>query len=107
MPRIVVFMNKIDTVDDPELLDLVEMELRELLNKYDFPGDEIPIVRGSSKPEEACDPGGTGFGWFRHRGRAASSVASQAGRTLAGIEAIVARLAESAAGHARAGTRVA
>ncbi|MBI3410737.1 MAG: elongation factor Tu [Planctomycetes bacterium] len=50
VPRIVVFLNKIDTVDDPELLDLVEMEMRELLSKYDFPGDEIPIVRGSSKP---------------------------------------------------------
>src|SRR5437588_1331618 len=56
VPRIVVFMNKIDTVDDPELLDLVEMELRELLVKYDFPGDEIPIIRGSSKP--ALDSGG-------------------------------------------------
>src|ERR1700719_223001 len=56
VPRMVVFMNKIDTVDDPELLDLVEMELRELLVKYDFPGDEIPIVRGSSKP--ALDSGG-------------------------------------------------
>src|SRR5258708_7875889 len=50
VPCIVVFMNKIDTVDDPELLDLVELELRELLTKYDFPGDLIPIVRGSSKP---------------------------------------------------------
>jgi elongation factor Tu len=50
VPRIVVFLNKIDTVDDPELLELVEMELRELLSKYDFPGDEIPIIRGSSKP---------------------------------------------------------
>jgi elongation factor Tu len=50
VPRIVVFMNKIDTVDDPELLDLVELELRELLTKYNFPGDEIPIIRGSSKP---------------------------------------------------------
>ena len=50
VPCIVVFMNKIDTVDDPELLDLVELELRELLTKYDFPGDVIPIVRGSSKP---------------------------------------------------------
>src|SRR5271170_937688 len=50
VPRIVVFMNKVDTVDDPELLDLVELELRELLTKYEFPGDEIPIVRGSSKP---------------------------------------------------------
>jgi len=50
VPCIVVFMNKIDTVDDPELLDLVELELRELLTKYEFPGDDIPIVRGSSKP---------------------------------------------------------
>ncbi len=50
VPRIVVFLNKIDTVDDPELLDLVEMELRELLSKYEFPGDEIPIIRGSALP---------------------------------------------------------
>ena len=49
VPRIVVFMNKVDTVDDPELLDLVEMELRELLTKYEFPGDEVPIIRGQSK----------------------------------------------------------
>jgi elongation factor Tu len=48
VPRIVVFMNKIDQVDDPELIDLVEMELRELLSKYDFPGDDIPIVKGSA-----------------------------------------------------------
>jgi elongation factor Tu len=48
VPRIVVFLNKIDTVDDPELLELVEMELRELLSKYEFPGDEIPIIRGRS-----------------------------------------------------------
>src|SRR5204862_4521968 len=50
VPNIVVFLNKIDTVDDPELLDLVELEMRELLTKYDFPGDDIPIIRGSSKP---------------------------------------------------------
>src|SRR5437763_2582460 len=50
VPRIVVFLNKIDTVDDPELLELVELELRELLTKYEFPGDTIPIVRGSSLP---------------------------------------------------------
>src|SRR2546421_525568 len=54
VPCIVVFLNKIDTVDDPELLDLVELELRELLTKYDFPGDAIPIVRGSSKPALDC-----------------------------------------------------
>src|SRR4249919_1807854 len=48
VPRIVVYLNKVDTVDDPELLELVEMEIRELLNKYEFPGDEVPIVRGNS-----------------------------------------------------------
>ncbi len=48
VPRIVVFMNKVDMVDDPELLDLVEMELRELLSQYEFPGDDIPIIRGSA-----------------------------------------------------------
>src|SRR5499426_2422325 len=50
VPRIVVFLNKVDTVDDHELLELVELELRELLSKYEFPGDEIPIVRGSALP---------------------------------------------------------
>jgi len=48
VPRIVVFLNKVDMVDDPELLELVELELRELLTKYEFPGDEIPIVKGSA-----------------------------------------------------------
>ena len=48
VPAIVVFLNKIDLVDDPELLDLVEMELRDLLKKYDFPGDEVPIIRGDA-----------------------------------------------------------
>ena len=49
VPAIVVFMNKCDIVDDEELLDLVEMEIRDLLNEYDFPGDDIPIVRGSAR----------------------------------------------------------
>ena len=48
VPAMVVFMNKVDAVDDPELLDLVELEVRELLSSYQFPGDEIPIVRGSA-----------------------------------------------------------
>jgi len=48
VPYIVVFMNKVDMVEDPELLDLVEMEIRELLSKYDFPGDDVPIIRGSA-----------------------------------------------------------
>ena len=49
VPKIVVYMNKCDSVDDPELLDLVELEIRELLNKYEFPGDDTPIIRGQSK----------------------------------------------------------
>ncbi len=48
VPAIIVFLNKVDTVDDPELLDLVELEIRELLDKYDFPGDDTPIVRGAA-----------------------------------------------------------
>jgi elongation factor Tu len=50
VPSVVVFMNKCDLVDDPELLDLVEIEIRDLLNKYEFPGDDIPIIRGSALP---------------------------------------------------------
>ena len=57
VPYIVVYMNKVDLVDDPELLDLVELELRELLTAYDFPGDDIPIIRGSAlKALDADDP---------------------------------------------------
>src|SRR6201991_855865 len=48
VPKIVVFLNKVDLIDDPELLDLVEMEIRELLNKYQFPGDTATIIRGSA-----------------------------------------------------------
>ena len=48
VPRIVVFLNKVDQVDDPELLELVELEIRDLLNQYEFPGDEVPIIRGSA-----------------------------------------------------------
>ncbi|RAP32491.1 elongation factor Tu [Candidatus Marinamargulisbacteria bacterium SCGC AG-414-C22] len=56
VPSLVVFMNKTDQVDDPELIELVEMELRELLSKYEFPGDDIPIVHGSAlKALEAAD----------------------------------------------------
>jgi elongation factor Tu len=63
VPKIVVFLNKIDLVDDAELLDLVEMEVRELLSKYGFPGDDTPVIRGSSLPafqnpsdDAACKP---------------------------------------------------
>src|SRR5438874_1750772 len=62
VPYVVVFLNKVDTVDDPELIELVELELRELLSKYEFPGDKIPIIRGnalaamlsSGKDDAAC-----------------------------------------------------
>jgi elongation factor Tu len=60
VPKIVVFLNKVDLVDDPELLDLVELEIRELLNKYQFPGDDTPIIRGSAiqamRAESMDDP---------------------------------------------------
>jgi len=62
VPKIVVFLNKVDQVDDPELIELVELEIRDLLNKYEFPGDDIPIIKGSAlaamesegKDDEAC-----------------------------------------------------
>ena len=64
VPQIIVFLNKCDMVDDPELIDLVEMDVRDLLNKYDFPGDDVPVIRGSalkageaaSIDDEACKP---------------------------------------------------
>src|SRR6201981_3975526 len=61
VPYIVVFMNKVDAVDDPELLDLVELEVRELLSKYNFPGDDLPVIRGSAlkaleAPDDPADP---------------------------------------------------
>ncbi|MCC7265271.1 MAG: elongation factor Tu, partial [Candidatus Latescibacteria bacterium] len=56
VPRIVVFLNKVDMVDDPELLDLVELETRELLSSYNFPGDEIPVIRGSGLKGLEGDP---------------------------------------------------
>ena len=59
VPSIVVYLNKVDMMDDPELLELVELELRELLNEYEFPGDETPIVRGSALQalqSESTDP---------------------------------------------------
>ncbi len=61
VPAIVVFLNKVDAVDDPELLDLVELEVRELLKKYDFPGDTIPVIRGSglAAAQNPTDPKAT------------------------------------------------
>jgi len=56
VPAIVVYLNKVDLVDDKELLDLVEMEVRDLLTKYEFPGDKTPIIRGSAKKAMAHDP---------------------------------------------------
>ena len=69
VPSIVVFLNKVDMVDDPELLDLVELEVRDLLTEYEFPGDEVPVVRVSAlkalegegeraRPDRGVDGGG-------------------------------------------------
>jgi elongation factor Tu len=58
VPAILVYLNKVDLVDDPELLELVELELRDLLNKYEFPGEKTPIIRGSAKAALAGDPKG-------------------------------------------------
>jgi elongation factor Tu len=65
VPYLVVFMNKVDMVDDPEILDLVELEVRELLKKYSFPGDEVPVVRGSALAanERPEDPGAAAPIW--------------------------------------------
>ena len=60
VPYIIVFLNKCDMVDDAELLELVEMEVRELLSKYDFPGDDTPIIRGSAKMALEGDEGPLG-----------------------------------------------
>jgi elongation factor Tu len=60
VPAMVVFMNKVDAVDDPELLDLVELEMRELLSKYEYPGDDIPIIRGSALKALEGDKGELG-----------------------------------------------
>ena len=57
VPALVVFLNKVDLVDDPELLELVELEVRELLSKYEFPGDDIPVIKGSAT-KALADPGG-------------------------------------------------
>src|SRR5205085_2164122 len=56
VPAMVVFMNKADAVDDPELLELVELEVRELLSTYEFPGDDIPVIRGSALKALEGDP---------------------------------------------------
>ena len=55
VPYIIVFINKVDMVDDPELVDLVEMEVRDLLNQYEFPGDEVPVIRGSALKALECE----------------------------------------------------
>ena len=63
VPYIVVFLNKVDMVDDPELLELVEMEVRELLSEYEFPGDDIPVVKGSALKAQECSCGKEDCPW--------------------------------------------
>src|SRR5450756_798062 len=63
VPYIVVYLNKCDMVDDPELIELVEMELRELLDQYEFPGDDTPIIRGSALKALECACGSSECEW--------------------------------------------
>jgi len=63
VPYIVVFLNKVDMVDDPELIELVEMEVRELLSEYEFPGEEIPVIRGSALKAQKCACGKEDCPW--------------------------------------------
>jgi elongation factor Tu len=66
VPYIVVFMNKTDMVDDEELLELVEMEVRDLLNEYEFPGDDIPVIKGSALKALECGCGSRDEEWCKH-----------------------------------------
>ncbi len=63
VPYIVVFLNKVDMVDDPELIELVEMEIRELLSEYEFPGEEIPVIKGSALKAQECNCGKEDCPW--------------------------------------------
>ena len=71
VPYIIVYMNKVDMVDDAELLELVELEVRELLSKYEFPGDDIPIIKGSAKMALEGDKGELGEQLHHEAGRRA------------------------------------
>src|ERR1700757_2658644 len=76
VPFIVVFLNKVDLVDDPELIELVELELRELLSSYEFPGDEIPIIKGSATKALECGCGKRDCQWCGRIWELADSVDS-------------------------------
>ena len=74
VPYIIVFLNKCDMVDDAELLELVEMEVRELLDKYDFPGDDTPIIHGSAKLAHGRRQGRAGRAGHHEAGRRAGQL---------------------------------
>jgi elongation factor Tu len=84
VPYIIVFMNKCDMVDDAELLELVEMEIRELLSKYDFPGDDVPIIKGSALKAVEGDTGELGEGAIMKLAEALDSYIPQPERALDG-----------------------
>src|SRR6187402_1158254 len=84
VPYIVVFLNKADMVDDAELLELVEMEVRELLSKYEFPGDDTPIIHGSAKLAMEGDKGELGEGSIMKLAEAMDSYFPQPARAIDG-----------------------
>src|SRR5512143_2739282 len=84
VPYIIVFMNKCDMVDDAELLELVEMEIRELLSKYDFPGDDVPIIKGSATMALSGDTGDLGEQAIMRLAEALDSYIPQPERALDG-----------------------
>ena len=99
VPSLVVFLNKVDAVDDPELLELVELEVRELLSSYEFPGDDIPVVQGSAlKALEGDETGGAFGGGADGRGGLVCSAAGS-GRGQAVPDADRGRVLDIGTGH--------
>ena len=84
VPRMVVYLNKADMVDDAELLELVEIEVRELLTKYEFPGDDTPVIIGSALKALEGDTGDVGLGSIKKLAEALDSYVEEPERAVSG-----------------------